>query len=135
MKKIILFLFLAIFNLSFCQYSLTIEVGVIDNLKGQLVIGVCNNKNTFLKEFDIGTIVKVTKKNMILTFENLPKGEYAISLFHDENSNNKLETNLFGIPIEKYGFSNNKIPFFGTPSYDDSKFILNENKKILIKLN
>ena len=33
----------------------------------------------------------------------LPEGEYAISLFHDENENKELDTNFIGIPKEAFG--------------------------------
>ena len=38
---------------------------------------------------------------------NLPAGNYAVQVMHDENENNKLDTNFMGMPIEGYGFSNN----------------------------
>ena len=39
-------------------------------------------------------------------FENLPAGQYALAIVHDENGNNKLDT-FAGIPKEGYGFSRN----------------------------
>lgn len=60
----------------------------------------------------------------------LPFGHYAIALFYDENSNGKLDTNIFGIPKEKTGASNNPKSF-SVPSFDESKFELAGKSKVL----
>ncbi|MCP4022677.1 MAG: DUF2141 domain-containing protein, partial [Desulfobacteraceae bacterium] len=52
----------------------------------------------------------------------LPYGEYAVQVFHDENSNTKLDKRIFGIPIERYGFSNNASGKFGPPEYEEVSF-------------
>lgn len=43
-------------------------------------------------------------------------GRYAIALFHDENGNGHLDTNLIGFPVEGYGFTNNPTLHFGPPA-------------------
>ncbi len=73
-------------------------------------------------------------KKAIVTFKNIPKGEYAVSFVHDENDNKKMDTNFFGIPKEDYGCSNNARGFMGPPKYEDAKFQLIENKTIDIKI-
>src|SRR4051794_36156922 len=50
-------------------------------------------------------------------FGRLPAGRYAISVFHDENSNRRLDTFL-GIPREGFGFSRNPAISFGAPHFD-----------------
>ena len=52
-----------------------------------------------------------------LVFANVPPGDYALTLFHDENANNRLDTFL-GIPKEGFGFSRNPVVRFGAPRYD-----------------
>ena len=64
----------------------------------------------------------------------MEKGNYAVSVYHDENNNDILETTrLFGIPIEPYGFSNNPTMTFG-PSFKKSVFKMTSDKNISIKL-
>jgi uncharacterized protein (DUF2141 family) len=55
---------------------------------------------------------------------NLPRGEYAVKVFHDENGNDQLDTRMFGIPAERYGFSNNVRGTLGPPDYSDARFVL-----------
>jgi uncharacterized protein (DUF2141 family) len=65
----------------------------------------------------------------------LPKGEYAISLFHDENNNSIIDTNFIGIPKEAFGFSNDALGLMGPPSFKNAKFnALNNKNKINIKM-
>jgi uncharacterized protein (DUF2141 family) len=49
-------------------------------------------------------------------------GWYAVALFHDENSNGHLDTNLLGIPTEGYGFSGNPTIYLGPPGLDRVRF-------------
>jgi uncharacterized protein (DUF2141 family) len=51
-----------------------------------------------------------------------PAGDYAVTLFHDENGNGKFDSNMIGYPLEGYGFSNNVVPRFKAPSFDECKF-------------
>lgn len=132
--KILCILFLTSIFCYSQQHTLTIEIEGFENDKGQLVLGVCNKKENFLKEFAYGDVVKIKNKKATVVIKNLPSGEYAISLFHDVNSNNILDKNMFGIPSEDYGFSNNASGTFGPPKYEDAKFNLNESKTIKIIL-
>ena len=53
-------------------------------------------------------------------FPGIQPGTYAISVFHDENSNGKLDTNFLGIPREGVGASNNAKGHFGPPKFPDA---------------
>ena len=53
-------------------------------------------------------------------FLDLPPGQYAVAVFHDENGNDELDTNLLGIPTEGTGFSRNAQGNFGPPSFNDA---------------
>ncbi|WP_164274764.1 DUF2141 domain-containing protein [Stenotrophomonas sp. B1-1] len=55
------------------------------------------------------------------TFKDLPAGSYAVLLTHDENDNGKLDTNLVGMPVEGYGFSNNPN-VMRKPTFDEARF-------------
>lgn len=57
-----------------------------------------------------------------IVFTDLPAGVYAVSVFHDENLNEKLDKNFMGIPKEGYGASNNPKKKMGPPSFEETKF-------------
>ena len=48
----------------------------------------------------------------------LPPGRYGVAAIHDENSNHKLDRNMFGIPKEGFGFVNNPKVTLSAPSFD-----------------
>ena len=47
----------------------------------------------------------------VATFHDLPPGRYAIAAFLDGNANERLDTNLFGVPSEPFGVSNDASDF------------------------
>lgn len=53
-----------------------------------------------------------------LAFLGLPAGSYAVKVFADANGNGKLDTNLLGLPIERYGFSRDAAGQRHAPSFD-----------------
>ncbi len=62
------------------------------------------------------------------SFAQLPAGEYAISVYQDENSDGKLDLSAFGAPTEGYGASNNVLPSTSAPTFADSKVTLGEGE-------
>ena len=74
---------------------------------------------------------KIINKGAGVEFDNLPQGEYAISVFHDENDNKVLDRNFLGIPKEGVGASNNAKGHFGPPKYRDAKFYLKSDFKTI----
>ena len=70
-----------------------------------------------------GVIQEVSGTTVSFQFE-LPEGRYAMGVFHDANRNNRLDTGLFGIPKEQFGFSNNAMGRFGPPSFEAASFVV-----------
>ncbi|MGP1281641.1 MAG: DUF2141 domain-containing protein [Parasphingopyxis sp.] len=56
-------------------------------------------------------------------FANLPSGDYAIAILHDENGNSRLDR-FAGIPREGIGFSRNPRFSFGPPRFSSARFTL-----------
>ncbi|MDC0034464.1 DUF2141 domain-containing protein [Flavobacteriaceae bacterium] len=142
MRKLKLLFFVLIMLTLYDGYSqskktsltLTIEVSSFENTKGVLRVCVTDQKDDFLKSCAFSKIVTVEDDTVSLKIENIEKGNYAVSVFHDENNSGILETGgVFGIPLEPYGFSNNPNMRFG-PSYKKSVFKMTSDKNISIKL-
>jgi uncharacterized protein (DUF2141 family) len=57
-------------------------------------------------------------------FTGLPSGEVALQAFHDANDNHDFDTNVLGIPRERYGFSNNPRPRFRSADWEEAVFDL-----------
>ncbi len=54
----------------------------------------------------------------------LAAGDYAIALFHDRNGNEKLDSNMMGIPTEPYGFSGAARSLMAPATWEQAKFSL-----------
>ncbi len=114
----------------------SIKVHVIDlkRVEGLLRASLYNSKKGFPGEYEqacANTGKKITATTEELVFENIPYGEYAVSVMHDENSNGKLDMKsfiIFSIPKEGVGVSNNPKIGKGGPKYRDSVFLLNSKE-------
>ncbi|MEM1133796.1 MAG: DUF2141 domain-containing protein [Pseudomonadota bacterium] len=60
-------------------------------------------------------------------FSNLPAGDYAIAIVHDENGNSRLDK-FAGIPREGIGFSRNPKFTFGPPKFRKALFTASQSK-------
>lgn len=56
-----------------------------------------------------------------VTLAGVARGQYALSLFHDENGNTKFDTFL-KVPKEGFGFSRNPVVRFGAPKFSQVRF-------------
>lgn len=68
--------------------------------------------------------------HMILSFDGLAPGDYAVMLFHDENGNGEMDENAFGIPVEGYGFSNEAKASFGPPKFGEMKVTVGVDRRV-----
>lgn len=135
MTKIIAITMLFVCSLMSAQnVKLTISVLGLKNNTGAVKVGLYNSEGTFLKAVYKSLSTQIKNNEAVVTFENLPAGEYAISTYHDENNNGKLDKNMMGIPSEDYAASNNAKGFMGPPAYKDAKFVINKDSKIEITL-
>jgi uncharacterized protein (DUF2141 family) len=79
--------------------------------------------------------VEISNMPVIFEMKDVPYGEYALSILHDENNNRKMDTNFLKIPQEGYGFSNNASARFSAPDFEEAAFKLeSESKSMKIKL-
>jgi len=67
-------------------------------------------------------LAKIENGKASCTFRNVTAGDYAVAVFHDENSSGKLDRNFLGIPKEGVGASNGAVGRFGPPKFDDARF-------------
>ena len=136
MKSLLIFFALITSLIPKNNPQLTIKISNIEKIKGDIKVGIFNTNANFLKEgYAIKNYsIKVDKSTATLIISDLPKGEYAVTMYHDENSDNECNRNFIGIPKEPYGFSNNIKPKMSAPKYNDCKFTFSENRTLNIKL-
>lgn len=103
--------------------SITFEIGNVRNARGKVLVAVCT-QGQFLK-FDCNYNGEAPARpgTVRVTVPNVPAGTYAVQSFHDENSNEKTDQGLFGIPKEGVGFSRDARISFGPPKWRDAQFV------------
>jgi uncharacterized protein (DUF2141 family) len=116
------------------NYTITVTVNGIDSNDGKIFLALYDKEVDFLEKTFKGTTSSIINNQCTITFENIPSGVYAVSIFHDENDNGKMDTNFMGIPKEDYGCSNNASGFMGPPKWSDAKFELKANMSLTITL-
>jgi uncharacterized protein (DUF2141 family) len=115
--------------------SLTVHVNGFSSSEGKAQIAIYRVGDDFPapKGQYKGQIVLINdKKIATATFTDLPKGNYAVAVFHDKNKNGVLDKNLLGVPTEKYGFSNNARETFSAPSFESASVKVDGQKTIWI---
>jgi uncharacterized protein (DUF2141 family) len=100
-----------------------VEINGLRNDKGQVLCSLYSSAKGFPKS-SVDAIAhahsEISQGHAVCDFSNIDSGKYAISVFHDENSNGKMDTNFVGMPREGVGASNNAKGHFGPPKFDDA---------------
>jgi uncharacterized protein (DUF2141 family) len=131
-------LFVATFGMSsYATQAFAADLTVVINGvgdKGNVLVALFKKDDQWLRTPSMGAMAAAKKEGVSVSFKDLAVGEYAVSLFVDENSNGIQDTNSIGIPIEPYGFSNDPTGNF-PPSFEQAKFVFGkENKTITINI-
>lgn len=123
--KTIILLLLFIFNSSFTgenPAALVVELKNFHANLGGTIYLMLVDKN----DQPVAKLTQSAKgKNFVFPFKNLPVGEYAVRVYHDENNNGQLDKGVFGQPTEGWGVSNDARGFMSAPPF----------KKMLVKVS
>lgn len=119
-------------------YSLTAEVSELRNSKGIVQFALYDKEGSIPDESFNKYLRKQTGRivvdKAIVVFNNLPEGKYAIKIFHDENTNGKIDKGLV-LPKEGIGFSNYQtIGLSNRPAFEKASFELNKDTTVKVKV-
>jgi len=120
----------------FGQNTISVNIHNVPSEEGKINVAVYGSDESFLKSEGVVSTgsVKAHKGMVNLKIKDIPSGEYALAVFHDENENGELDTNWLGIPKEKVAFSKGKMKTFGPPKYEECVFRVNSDHEISIDL-
>lgn len=116
------------------QKTLVVVIKNVKEAKGRIAIALFNSEKDFTTKAMQGKTTVAKAGEVQITFENITSGDYAISVMHDANENDELDSNAIGIPKEGFGFSNDAMGMFGPPSFEKAKFNLSGDIKVTIAL-
>ena len=102
-----------------------VDIAGLRNDRGQVFCALYSSADGFPKDSK-KAIARVSSaishEHAVCEFSGIAPGTYAVSVFHDENSHGKLDTNFMGIPREGVGASNNAKGHRGFPKFHDASF-------------
>ena len=123
--------------ISLCgQHRLEVVVSGVTSSEGNVLVALYQEASAFPKfekVFRVGKAHAATGDTKVV-LEDLPAGEYALAVFHDENGNDALDKNWLGLPKEDYGFSMARTKTFGPPSFEECLVVLREDMTLEIPL-
>lgn len=102
---------------------LSITSGGFNNSKGKAVLFLFRKEDKIPESSFKTLFANINNNEAAFQFLDLPYGEYAAILLHDENNNGKIDHSL-GLPFEQLSYSNNwQLGFFtGMPTFAKLKF-------------
>lgn len=116
--------------------TLKVLITGLHSSNGSVLVSLFNQEKGFPSQS--GKAFKKEKINIVggiasAIINDIPPGSYAIAVLHDENNNLEMDTRIFGLPKEGYGFSNNAKGLFGPPSFKDARFAYSPTQ--IVKIN
>ncbi|BDI19189.1 hypothetical protein ANSO36C_49910 [Nostoc cf. commune SO-36] len=107
--------------------KLTVEIDGLKNKQGQVCASIFASSEGFPSDRNRGLqkqCTKITDTPLPITFKNLKAGSYAVAVFHDQNNDSTLNSNLFGVPSEGFGFSSNPEILARAPKFSEAAFLV-----------
>lgn len=116
--------------------SITVTVEDIRNNSGSVGIALYEEGSDFPDGEPIASesISLRGSGDVEFTFEDLPAGDYAVAVMHDENDNGDIDFNEYGMPTEGFGFSNEAMGDMGPPDFDQAAFTADEDTDVSVSL-
>ncbi|GEQ85903.1 hypothetical protein ULMS_14110 [Patiriisocius marinistellae] len=110
----------------------TIELTItnLDSNDGTVLAGLYDSESNWLNKRLMGSISKIENKKATVVFTDVPDGTYAVSTFHDEDNDGKLNMIMGFYPSEDTASSNNAPARFGPPTWEDAKFEVKNGKVV-----
>lgn len=107
--------------------SLNVEIDGLRSDKGEVCINLFagsrgfpdDSKRTLKKH-----CVAITANPLVVKFDNLKAGNYAIVVMHDENNDKTFNRDSLGMPLEGFGFSQNPEITNSAPKYSQAAFLV-----------
>lgn len=139
MQKFTLIIILSLFSFMLTAQTANIKlvvsgIKVIEN--STIMVAIYNSEDAF---FDADQIfrqaeIEVDSVSIVYVFNDMPVGEYAVTMYHDEDNDGEMDRKWYGPPKEGYGFSNNFTSNVRPAKFRDASFKLNGDKTITINV-
>lgn len=117
------------------QLSVTIED--IRSTKGKVSMVIYQDQQAFDQQDHSKAFLtlesKISGKSQQLSLPDMPSGQYAVVILHDENGDRQLNMNDRGFPLEGYAYSNN-VGELEVPSFKDALVTHQQDQDLALSL-
>lgn len=112
--------------------EVVVHLSGIQNDEGYLLVFMHDNEHSYFSDDDINTNditffkklkIPAAPPQMKVTFENIPTGSYAVTAYHDEDDDGRVDRMIYpfmGMPSESYGTSNEAFAYFSKGDFQDA---------------
>ena len=109
--------------------DITVIITDLRNTDGEILISLYDKAEGFPRDrqaiFRAAVVEPDVSGQVTTVFEDLPYGDYALAVLHDEDGSQGMTFGSFHLPKEGYCFSNNIKVRFKPPKFKKTKFTLN----------
>ncbi len=116
--------------------SLSIEVVGVESDRGHVLVALYTSGDAWPEPDGAYATreVRARKGKVVVSFDELPAGAYAIAIMHDADDNGRMTTSIVGIPKEAYGFGNDARATFSAPSFGESLVEVSGKTKVVVNI-
>jgi uncharacterized protein (DUF2141 family) len=102
---------------------------------GEITTGVFTRERDFPEAPVDVAVEPATGRVVVLRFYDLAPGEYALGVYQDLNSDERLDITLGGMSLEPWTVSNDAGKLDEDPRWEDAKFVLPaEGRSMMVRL-
>jgi uncharacterized protein (DUF2141 family) len=104
--------------------KLTVTITGVHSDKGNVYVALFNAANNFPDgDYALRHLkVKASTAPIVVRFDHLPAGTYAVGCYHDEDLLGHFKTNWFGYPLDGYALSNGIRAVISRPTFAEASF-------------
>ncbi len=106
---------------------LVVQLGGLLSTEGMVRVAVFDDPAPFPEEIGLAACtVSVRPEGAMVEVEvpGLTPGTYAVAAFHDEDGDRVVDRNIFGVPLEPFGFTMGARARLGPPRFEEARFDL-----------
>ena len=131
-KLVALFLF---FSPMPSSADINIVIQGVEHNRGFIDVRIYLDAETWLKENQTAEhiVVQAAKGEVVVPLTTFQGGTLAAVVYHDENSDGKLNTGLFWQPKEGFAFSNQYLPK-GPPRFPKAAVDISDGEDLMVRL-
>jgi len=104
--------------------TLTVTITGVHSAKGDVYVALFNRAENFPDgDYSIRHLkVKASTAPIVVSFNDIPPGTYAVGCYHDEDKLGHFKTNWFGYPLDGYALSNGIRAVVSRPTFAQAAF-------------